>query len=649
MTSKLFKKILFALTFCAFLFSLTLISVKANKLTGINYLNISVGETYDTVGVSYHCSEDSSYVIYGTQLSGSTITDAKRVEVTSTKWKFDAASAADESSGYGFEERYVCKANLTNLQEYTTYYVQAVSNSYKSPVKSFKTTGDDGRKTSFLFLTDIQSSGTGFKNSENLMKAIYSKAGANQPNLLFMTGDQVDRGGIEQQWIDYYQYCPSASNILQATLPGNHEYYTTSGGGYITNEVYNQFYNNPLNGPEDKLGSSYYFVYDHILFIMLDIVKYGYNVTAQQQWFKEVVKNNPSQWIIVGSHPGMYATGAYASDSENVRRNWIKIFEECQVDIAFNGHEHVYARKNLRYGGTTSSTAGNVNADLGVTYLAGGAAGLKNYGGQAQTTLTQDFDFFTKQSSNTGCLVTVDDETLKVELYNAGGTILDTFTLEAKRPHTIEPVEKDEVLDLFEVNYDEETKKAIVSWSDSLYGTVEKVNVSQKDGNSYVVNMASGKLNKKEFSIANTEINYSYHVTVTLKDGTVLEKDLPLILNEDAIEYTITYNLDGGVNNPNNPTVYTKGMLPLTLLEPTKEGYVFKRWELNGRKISEITELRIGDLELVAVWEKAPDVAPQPTPTPTPAKKGCKKNAVAGAIGLTLIIGLGCIVLRKKH
>lgn len=78
---------------------------------------------------------------------------------------------------------------------------------------------------------------------------------------------------------------------------------------------------------------------------MLDTVKTDYNVAQQQEWFRNVVKNNPTQWIIVGSHPGLYATGAYESDAQIMRRNWLDLFEECQVDIALNGHEHVYARK----------------------------------------------------------------------------------------------------------------------------------------------------------------------------------------------------------------------------------------------------------------------------------------------------------------
>lgn len=426
-----------------------------------------------------------------------------------------------------------------------------------------------------------------------------------KPNLVFMTGDQVDRGGIEQQWIDYYKYVPSLSNILQATLPGNHEYYLNSGGSYVSNEVYNQFYNNPLNGPSDRLGSSYYFVYDQILFIMLDTVKTNYSVNAQQEWFRNVVKNNPSQWIIVGSHPGLYATGAYSEDAKIMRRNWLKVFEECQVDLALNGHEHVYARKNIRYNGNPySETAGPKDEDFGVTYLAGSAAGLKLYGDKAKPSLLEDYDYYDKFTNNTGCIITVSDNRIEVKQYTGGGVKKDEFTIEAKRPKTIENITPENAIDSFNLEYDPTTEKVRITWAEELYGNVQDIFIKggYKDKDTIVV--SSSKLCYKEYKVVDTELNWNWHITLTMRDGTVLEKDLPLILNPDIIKYQITYDLDGGVNNPDNPTEYCGGDLPIELKDPTKEGYEFVKWTLDGRRVTGIKEGKTGDFHFVAEWKK---------------------------------------------
>lgn len=148
MTNKIFKKTMFALTICACLFSLTLFTAKAGSVSGISYLNASVGETYDKVGIAYHCSEDESYVLYGTSISGNSIVNPTKVESTSILWKYDATEE-DKTKGYGFDERYVCKANLTDLKPATTYYYQAVSSSAKSTIQQFTTASNSGEKRLF--------------------------------------------------------------------------------------------------------------------------------------------------------------------------------------------------------------------------------------------------------------------------------------------------------------------------------------------------------------------------------------------------------------------------------------------------------------------------------------------------------------------
>lgn len=68
-------------------------------------------------------------------------------------------------------------------------------------------------------------------------------------------------------------------------------------------------------------------------------------------------------------------------------------------------------------------------------------------------------------------------------------------------------------------------------------------------------------------------------------------------------QYNITYNLDGGVNNETNPDSFVADDLPITLEEPTKEGFVFVAWHLAESLDDELVDGIIDDVEDdVEVW-----------------------------------------------
>ena len=70
-------------------------------------------------------------------------------------------------------------------------------------------------------------------------------------------------------------------------------------------------------------------------------------------------------------------------------------------------------------------------------------------------------------------------------------------------------------------------------------------------------------------------------------------------------EYPIVYALHRGENAAGNPLSYRTDQLPLKLDEPTKTGYVFHGWYLNGVKVAEIPDGTTGCISLVASWRIA--------------------------------------------
>lgn len=88
-----------------------------------------------------------------------------------------------------------------------------------------------------------------------------------------------------------------------------------------------------------------------------------------------------------------------------------------------------------------------------------------------------------------------------------------------------------------------------------------------------------------------------------------LNKEKPESLNVYAkwelINYTISYNLDGGTNDSTNPTTYTVKSEMITLKDPSKEGFVFNGWyDSLGSIVRVIPQGSTGNKEFLAYWVK---------------------------------------------
>ena len=93
--------------------------------------------------------------------------------------------------------------------------------------------------------------------------------------------------------------------------------------------------------------------------------------------------------------------------------------------------------------------------------------------------------------------------------------------------------------------------------------------------------------------------------TVTINKGSTGNKTYNA--NWEIINYTITYNLDGGTNNANNPAGYNVETNTFTIGEPTKIGYTFTGWsgtDLTGETTKKFTINKgsVGNRTYTAHW-----------------------------------------------
>ena len=99
--------------------------------------------------------------------------------------------------------------------------------------------------------------------------------------------------------------------------------------------------------------------------------------------------------------------------------------------------------------------------------------------------------------------------------------------------------------------------------------------------------------------------------------------------------YTITYELDGGTNAPDNPASYDIESATITLKDPTKEGYDFAGWTMDGFAVTELPAGSSGDKTITANWG---DIAPVLSAAnySLEAKEGEPASLTINAAGLNL-------------
>lgn len=276
------------------------------------------------------------------------------------------------------------KVTVKNLEKETQYYYQVFKNGAWQKAESVKTGNPDS--FSFLYVGDpqigacknqISSENEKMKNeiaarndAFNWNKTL-NNAMAAHPEVSFMlsAGDQVNYADREYEYAGYLNASTLASLPVSTTI-GNHD-----SGSY----QYSYHFNTPNSFDLDdttyalghtNAGTDYYYTYGDALFIVIDTNNYNC-ATHRNVIEKAVNENKDKKWRIVMFHQDIYGSGLDHSDSDGIilRTQLTPIFDEFDIDVALQGHDHTYSRSYQLSGDGKEHTAFDRSNAYGEDYL----------------------------------------------------------------------------------------------------------------------------------------------------------------------------------------------------------------------------------------------------------------------------------------
>ena len=274
------------------------------------------------------------------------------------------------------ERRY--EAVFKDLSPGTTYQYALINNGLfgrsvpLTPLFEIKTPIQAGINFRFIAFGD---SGNGSNTQADLAKVFT----AHKPDVVIHTGDLIYPAGELKDYLHNF-YRPNAElirSVLFMPCLGNHDCATDMGKPLLDTFVL------PENGPAGITPErNYYFDFGDARFVALDSnprEMFG-EITAKKRqelvvpWVRDVLTKTSAKWKFVYYHHPFYTGSKHpAEGAAYMKQDFVAVFEDCGVDVVFNGHNHLYER-------TAPIKQDKIMPEgQGILYIVTGAGGAERY------------------------------------------------------------------------------------------------------------------------------------------------------------------------------------------------------------------------------------------------------------------------------
>jgi len=397
-----------------------------------------------------------NFTWYANVPGNGTLTLAKEADLVTAAMPAGAqtfSAAGKESNKTG---SYSYQTVVTGLEPGTVYAYQLTNGDAVSEIYTF--TSDDGDDTfSFAYVGDPQiGAGSSVLSDTDGWAHTLSLIGMDEnfsdTSFLLSAGDQVNTASDEEQYVGYLEH-DELTGLPVATVIGNHD-----SGSIAYDEHFNVPNESGVYGTTNA-GGDYYFVYNHVLFLILNS---NDTSAAEHRAFMEAAiaatAGQDITWKVVSFHHSVYTVASHSSDSyitseTGFKNTMVPILDELGIDVVLQGHDHVYCRTYMMdvftpitesdkyiYGNGTDAAPTAVTDPDGILYItANSGSGSKTY-----NIVNAEFPFSAVQNQEhipNVSKVTVSDTEFTITTYRTTDmTVVDSFTIYRTNSST-EPTE----------------------------------------------------------------------------------------------------------------------------------------------------------------------------------------------------------------
>ncbi len=242
------------------------------------------------------------------------------------------------------------------------------------------------------------------RTSASVHKTICNHLNLENPALILHSGDLWD-GYSSAIWKSHFTSLPNLNNLLKSNkiliAKGNHEV-STSVVNFSPSIVKNN-------------STSYSFSTGNVFFVCLGEFPSASYLTSQLN----TTEAKSAAFRIIFHHVPIYSSGEHgASGNSGIEA----VCDKYNVTMSFAGHDHIYERTAVMYGGKAVYSGMNVPADVkGTTYVVTGGGGAPLY----SFTKNSWTDYIVSKQHY--CILTSSNDKLEMTVKDINGSVIEKF------------------------------------------------------------------------------------------------------------------------------------------------------------------------------------------------------------------------------